>query len=167
MGVTARPRGKAVPPLIMHISVYAHDANPEVDRRLFRKSRDYCRREVEAGRAEWISGSNAIQLRHPSRRAKADPKEKVNVNSHGPISAQECRLICESRGWWEQLTADERAARIAYLASKCEAQIEQAMADRRPPIGAAVRRMTANAKLLAYPFGDTKAPRIAVGLCQA
>jgi hypothetical protein len=42
----------------MRIPVFARGSNPAIDRPNQRKSLNYCRAEVEAGRADWVEGTD-------------------------------------------------------------------------------------------------------------
>jgi hypothetical protein len=89
-----------------------------------------------------------------------------SIGTHGPISRHESNLNAENRH--KTWLSDQQTSKLLRdLSQRIEERIDQAIAE-RVPIPRSVRRMAADVKVLAYPyFVDTKAPRVAVGICKA
>jgi hypothetical protein len=86
----------------MNYPIYSHDANPNVDRKLCRKSRAYCDDLVLKGDAYWLPNHSGIHLLPPVVRTVAGKKAKdsfhiKSVETTAAITAQENSLNAEFR----------------------------------------------------------------------
>jgi hypothetical protein len=86
----------------MNYPIYSHDANPNVDRKLCRKSRAYCDELVLKGDAYWLPNHSGVHLFPPTVRAVEGKKPKdsfhvKSIDTAAAITARENRLNAEFR----------------------------------------------------------------------